>query len=505
MLVVLIAVTAVACNRKPATIEPAATASPAFSPSTRALARGNENTMMAVGFLEDRVKSDPDDIVALNKLSNYYLQLHRETEDVEYLAQALRAAQSSLYTLPADQNLGGLRVLARAEYETHNFMSARDHAQELTEYEPRRSFGFQLLGDALLELGDYDKAAAAYKKMEELDAGSVATETRLAHLAILRGDTTLARKKYLNAVAQARAEASPSKETIAWCYWQLGEVARASGEIETSIAFYMDALKVFPNYPHAVESIALLRASRGELNDAIAVFEPLVAQRPDPIDAAILGDLYKLQGRDREAQAQYSTVERLSQSSPLNSALYNRHLIMFWADHDIRIEDAYVRAKKEYETRRDIYAADSFAWAALKAGKLDEAQAAITDGLHLGTRDARLFYHAGMIARARGNRDAAADYLGRALKLNKHFDLLQSRIAIQALEEIERARKSAIPQKAGESRRNVVSLVSCDFVERIAVPLPAKKYGLVRTREVRSSTLTHRGSGLVAFKLKLEI
>ena len=449
---IALVITAGACSRQPATVELAATASPAFSPSTRALARGNENTMMAVGFLEDRVKSDPDDIVALNKLSNYYLQLHRETEDVEYLAQALRAAQSSLNTLPADQNLGGLRVLAQAEYETHNFMSARDHAQELTEYEPRRSFGFQLLGDALLELGDYDKAAAAYKKMEELDAGSVATETRLAHLAILRGDTALARKKYLNALAQARADVSPSTETIAWCYWQLGEVARASGEIETSMGFYRDALKVFPNYTHAVASLAQLRTSQGEVNEAIAVFERLVAQRPDPIDAAILGDLYKVKGRDRDAQDQYATVERLSQSSPLNSALYNRHLIMFWADHDIKIEEAYVRAKKEYETRRDIYAANSFAWAALKAGKLDEAQAAITDGLHLGTRDARLFYHAGMIARARGNRDAAADYLGRALKLNQHFDLLQSRIASQALEEIERARKSTIAQKAGDRR-----------------------------------------------------
>ena len=392
--------------------------------------------MMAVGFLEDRVKSDPDDIVALNKLSNYYLQLHRETDDVQYLDQALRAAQSSLRILPADQNLGALRALAQAEYETHNFLLARDHAQELTEYEPRRSFGFQLLGDALLELGDYDKAAAAYKKMEELDVGTVATETRLAHLAILRGETATGQKKYLNALAQARADSSPSAETIAWCYWQLGEVARASGQLETSMRFYRDALKVFPNYPHAVASLAQLRGSQGEVNEAIAVFERLVAQRPEPIDAAILGDLYKLKGRDRDAQDQYSAVERLCQSGPLNSALYSRHLILFWADHDIKIEEAYVRAKKEYETRRDIYGADSFAWAALKAGKLDEAQAAIKDGLRLGTQDARLFYHAGMIARANGDRDAAVDFLQRALKLNKHFDLLQSRIAVNALEEI---------------------------------------------------------------------
>ena len=113
---------------------------------------------------------------------------------------ALRLAQSSLRVLPADQNLGGLRALAQAEYETHDFRSARDHAKELTEYEPRRGLGFQLLGDASLELGDYDAAIAAYKQMEQLDPGTVATESRLAHLALLRGDAATAQRRYANAL-----------------------------------------------------------------------------------------------------------------------------------------------------------------------------------------------------------------------------------------------------------------------------------------------------------------
>ena len=67
--------------------------------------------------------------------------------------------------------------------------------------------------------------------------------------------------------------------------------------------------------------------------------------------------------------------------------------------------------------------------------KLDEAQAAIKDALRLGTRDAKLFYHAGMIARARGDAASARDYLQRALKLNPQFDPLQAAIAAKALAE----------------------------------------------------------------------
>ena len=398
-----------ACSSKRAPAASASPVSPVSAPPVRPLLRGKDTTMMAVAFLEERVKSDPDDIVALNKLAGYYLQLHRETEDVAYLELALRTAQSSLAVLPVDQNLGGLRALAQAEYETHNFPAARDHAKELMAYEPRGPLGFQLLGDASLELGDYEGATAAYKKMEELDSGSVATETRLAHLALLRGDAATARRRYLVALKQASSSSFPSAETIAWCHWQLGEVGMATGEYIKAERHYRDALAAFSDYPHAVTSLARYRAVQGDIKAAIETFEKLVQKYADPIDEAALGDLYKLAGRDGDAQQRYSEVERLSQQSTLYSALYNRHLVLFWADHDIKTDEAYARAKKEYETRRDVYGADALAWAALKAGKLDEAQTAIKDALRLGTEDARLFYHAGMIARAAGDRGAAME------------------------------------------------------------------------------------------------
>lgn len=398
--------------------------------------KGTDTTMMAVGFLEERVKSDPDDIVALNKLAAYYLQLHRETEDVSYLDLSLRSAESSLRVLPVEQNLGGLRALAQAEYETHNFITARDHAKELTEYEPRRPLGFQLLGDAKLELGDYIGATEAYKKMEELESGTVGTETRLAHLALLHGDVPGARQRYLAALNQAQSGSMPSAETIAWCHWQLGELGTATGDYAKAERHYRDALASFAEYPHAVTSLARYQAAHGDIRAAIETFEKLANKYHDPIDEAALGDLYKLAGRNGDAQRRYSEVERLSQQSSLYSALYNRHLALFWADHDSNPSEAYGRARKEYETRRDVYGADALAWAALKAGRVDEAQVAIQAALRLGTQDARLFYHAGMIARAAGDRNGAADFLRRAIKLNPYFDPWQSRVAEKALDEV---------------------------------------------------------------------
>ena len=304
-LVAAVSLTTAACNRNRATGESRAPSGSAKAPPALvAPSRGDDSTMVAVRFLEDRVKGDPDDIVALNKLSIYYLQLHRRTGAIEYLKLALQAAGSSLKVLPADQNLGGLRALAQAEYETHDFVSARDSSRELIEYEPDKPFGYQVRGDALLELGDYEQATKAYARMEKLDGGSVATEARLAHLAMLRGDWAMAKRRYSVALTQAKTALVPNAETISWCHWQMGEIAFASGDYATAERHYRDALTAFPDYFRALASLGRVRAAQGDLAGAIERYEQAVRIIPDPQFVAALGDLYKLSGRNKDAASQ---------------------------------------------------------------------------------------------------------------------------------------------------------------------------------------------------------
>src|SRR5438309_2721210 len=376
-LIAALVVTTAACSRNRAPAGPASLVNATNAPPARPPLRGNDGTMTAVRFLEDRVKGDPDDLVALNKLAGYYLQLQRETGDLRYLELALRSARSSLRVLPADQNLGGLLALAEAEYQTHDFSSARNHAKELTEYQPRKSYGYQVLGDALLELGDYDEAARTYSKMEELDRGGVTTASRLAHLAVLRGDPARAQRLYSTALAQATAALTPSVETIAWCHWQLGETAFSVGDYATAEHHYRDALTAFPDYFRALASLGRVRAAQGDLAGAIEHYEQAVRIIPDPQFVAALGDLYKLSARDKDAAIQYSLVEKIGRLNELNGALYNRQLALFYSDHDLKPEEGYANALREYGARRDTYGADALAWTARKAGGMSEAQSAI--------------------------------------------------------------------------------------------------------------------------------
>lgn len=412
---------------------PSSTAPPPL-PAATTLTSSTEGTETAIRFLEDRVSRDHDDFIAYNKLAGYYLQRQRETGSLSYLDLALRAASASLAAMPAEMNKGGLAALAQTEYASHEFTSARDHALRLAELDRAKSYPYQLLGDALLELGDYDKATSAFGQMERLGGASVGAETRLARAALLRGQTEAAIRHLSDALALALVQEPPSRETIAWIRWQLGEAAFSIGVYQTAEQRYRDALATFPDYYRVLGSLGRVLAARGDVPGAIEQYERAISIIPDPSFVAALGDLYKISGREKEATAQYKLVEHIARLSAMNGVLYNRQLALFYADHDMKAEEAYASAVKEYVVRRDIYGADAVAWTGLKAGKLAEAQSAIKEALRLGTRDAKLFYHAGMISQATGDFASARDYLERVLKLNPQFDPMQTLNARHALE-----------------------------------------------------------------------
>ncbi|HEX3101960.1 MAG TPA: tetratricopeptide repeat protein, partial [Pyrinomonadaceae bacterium] len=305
-----------------------------------------------IRFLEARIKSDPDDFIANNKLVSEYLQRLRETGDITYLTLASRSANASLEALPAEQNKGGLAALTQVEYSSHDFAAARDNAKRLTELEPNKGYSFQMLGDALLELGEYDKAEAAFREMEKLGGlqglTRAAMEQRLARFALLHGDNKGAMTHFSAALKIASSTTEPPRETVAWCQWQLGETAFAGGDHITAEKYYRDSLATFPDYFRSLASLGRVRAARGDLAGAIEFYEKVVKILPDPNFVASLGDLYKLAGRELDAQNQYALVEQIGHLTALSGSLYNRQLAYFYADHGIKLDDAYANAAREY-------------------------------------------------------------------------------------------------------------------------------------------------------------
>jgi len=393
----------------------------------------------AIRYLERRVKDDPENFVAYNKLAGYYLQRMRENGSITYLDLAGRAARASLAALPAERNTGGLAMLAQVELAAHDFTRAREHGSRLRELDPGASFPLQILGDALLELGDYHGAASAFRRMARLverrGESRLNLEMRLARLAFLHGQTDDAERRLSTALALALEGDTTPRETAAWCHWQLGEWRFVLGTYAAAEKHHRDALAIFPDYFRALGGLARARAAQGDIAGAIVAYEHATRVFPDLAQVGALGDLYRIVGREADARAQYQLVEHIGTLGALAGALYDRQLALFRADHDVDVDGAYDAAAREYAVRRDVYGADAVAWTALKTGKVDVARAASARALRLKTPDPRLLYHAGMIARAGGDQARKRELLARALALSPAFDPVHAPLARKALEE----------------------------------------------------------------------
>jgi tetratricopeptide (TPR) repeat protein len=389
-------------------------------------------TDQLVKFHQARVVADAHDPLAHNRLAAAYVQKARESGDLAYYGLAEAAARRSVALLSRGPSAAtATTTLALVHLARHEFSEALGRAREALDLDPGSATPHAVAGDALVELGEYAAAAHAYGRLAGLE-GPRRPDGRVAYLTFLRGDATRAIADMRRAVVAVRGT-GPTGESAAWTQAQLGDLLFHTGDLTGAEAAYRDALAALPGYHRALAGTGRVRAAQGRYAEAVERYRQALDVVPLPEYAAALGDVYTRMGRPADARRQYALVEYIGRLSALNRTVYNRELALYYADHDVRLADALVLARAEFTARRDVYTCDVLAWALLKNGLAHEALPMMKQALRLGTPDARLLFHAGMIHAALGDAGAAREHLGRALALNRGFDLLQAQVAVRTL------------------------------------------------------------------------
>src|SRR5204863_2885128 len=101
-------------------------------------------------------------------------------------------------------------------------------------------------------------------------------------------------------------------------------------------------------------------------------------------------------------------IEQLGGTS---AQLFDRQILGFELDHDGATAAVLEKAKAAVEIRPDAAGLDLVAWAAFRFGDLDLAASENARALTSGSIDARILYHAGAIAIARGDPAAGRDFV----------------------------------------------------------------------------------------------
>ncbi len=399
-----------------------------------------DSTNDRIKTLQSRVRRYPEDYAGYAGLGAAYLQKGRETGDAADFELAKGALEKSLDLLSNDPAaafaMTQMAVVCMAE---HRFDDALAWAQKALALGSGDPSPWAIAGDALADMGDYAGAAEAYSKLDALYgsedeklAFSYQRDTRTSFLRFIAGDTPGAIDLMRSAVQKAIEMRMPA-ENIAWSEYQLGEDLFQAGEMAPAEKAYLAAVQEYPGYYRGLAGLAKVRAAQGRYAEAVDLFKKAIAAVPYPEYAAALGDVYQKLGNTQEAKTQYELVEFIGYLSQINQQIHNRDLALFYADHNLKLNESLELARKELEVRHDIYSWDVLAWSLYKNGKFQEAADAISRALSQGTRDAQLFFHAGMIYETVGDSAKARSYLQEALAANPHFSILYSEKAAEIL------------------------------------------------------------------------
>ena len=350
-----------------------------------------EGLHQRISGMEQRLRERPRDAGAAVLLADALLRLARATNDSRPTSRATDVLAGVLKAAPGQYD--ALRMLGAIDLSQHRFRQALEVGRQARDLRPDDAWNYGVMGDALIELGEYDQAFEAFDTMVSMRPSATAY-ARVAYARELRGDLNGA-VTAMQMAEQSTAVQDP--EARAWYAAQIGELSLRLGRLVDADREYHRAAFLYPAYPHAMIGEGKVKAARGDRNGALAVYLDQLARTPTLDLASRIGDLYAERGDSASAERYYRLAEDLA-GPPI--AQTEANLALFLAEHDRKLPEAVAIAERVAAQRHDIFTQDALAWAYYKSGRLNDAARASERALRTGSLDERIRSHAARIRAA---------------------------------------------------------------------------------------------------------
>jgi hypothetical protein len=301
-----------------------------------------------------------------------------------------------------------LLLRAHALQSLHHFGEAEIAARQLVSLR-ERPFDYGVLGDVLIDQGKVREGAAAYQKMVDLRP-DLQSYARAAHVRWLTGDLDGA----IELMKLATSASSPNdSEAAAWAFTRLALYQLQHGAPAKALESCDAALSLQANYAPAMLARGRTLLALNHPADAVVELQRAAKLNPLPEYQWILADVLALTGaRDQAAEIDSQLAKRADGEDPRGLALY-------LATRHQDVERAVRLAQQELTNRGDVFTHDALAWALAAAGRSAEAQQHARQALSEGTRDPRLYLHAGVIAALNNDTRHADRWLEQAAAMQQ--------------------------------------------------------------------------------------
>ncbi|MGH7702525.1 MAG: tetratricopeptide repeat protein [Gemmatimonadales bacterium] len=386
-----------------------------------------------IAFYQRRVPRDPTGALDLARLGALYLQRARETGSNEDLLRAEDAARRSLQNR-VTRNGAAAQLLATSLMSQHRFTEAYAVARALVATDSADASYRGMLAEIALELGRYQEVPDAFRGVSSVSRSPQMT-ARLARWLEIQGKNEAAHQLLVDARAEVSRLSRVPAEQMAWFDLRVGDIALRNGRLSEAEQAFQAGLEAHPGDYRLLAALTRLEADRHEWRKAIESGQKAIETVLDPATLGVLGEAYAALGDTVKAHEFFRVMEIavLKQPGP-----FHRAWSLFLLDHAQRVPEVLVKAQEEIQTRKDIYGYDLLAWALHQAGRNREAREAMDSALAQGTRDASLFFHAGIIARVLDDSASTRHYLSQALEVNPYFHPSQPAVARAVLDSLGR-------------------------------------------------------------------
>jgi len=378
---------------------------------------GDTSTDKEISRLQQQIRSGRKVQLWLEQLGWAFVAKARESFDPGFYKLAEQCALCIEKRSPQSQEAMLLR--AHVLQNLHRFKESESLARRLVQ-QRGLSFDYGLLGDALMEQGKLNEALEAYQQMMNLKP-DVRAYARAAHMRWLKGDLEGA----IEAMQLAVSAASPSDaESAAWVNTRLAFYQFQADRVKEAEQRCEFALSLQNNYAPTLLLKGKILLAQNRLSEAVDALQNAAKLNPLPEYQWALAEALRAAGGENEA----FTVE--TQLRQHGAAGDPRTLVLFLATRRESPETALRLARSEFDSRRDVFSHDALAWSLAAVGNLTEAHSEMQRALAEGTQDARLFFHAGIIASQAGRSADAEQWLRKASELS-HLLLPSERNELQ--------------------------------------------------------------------------
>ena len=375
-----------------------------------------------------KAREKPRRAMAWANLGDALAQKLRDSANLKYYDYAEMAYRQALQLDP--RSVDAMNGIAWVAGGRHVFDQSIEWANRALKIDPGNAPARGIIGDAALELGDYDQAFDEYQKMMELRP-DLSSWSRGAWLLWLTGNPSKAQWLMQKAIKAG----APYAENTIWCRAKLATMLFQDGALLPAEQALAPALAAAPRNPQVLLVAGRIAVARRDFATATRNFQTVLDTAPNHEALAALGDLSAANGEQEKAEQYYKKVEALHAAHLASGGHSHMLMAKFYADHDRNVVEA-LRLAEQRKLTRNVLEADILAWVYFKSGDLPHARNAIKRALSHDTPDAEMHYHAGMIAAASGDPGAAQREFGKAFSLNPKFSLLQAPIAHRMLDQV---------------------------------------------------------------------